>query len=150
MVFPDQSDRGSGNEIGNVAVSLPTRSHEKDSKTLRVDEKRFENGEKGCTLKQKRKHVDGVNERDTQCFSLIFPQEVSELQEQLADLMRHLETQQAIASAPDETRQVTLLSLFSIHCDRPSEGCLQRSLLSLSVCTARYRTNLVELAMLSK
>lgn len=33
-------------------------------------------------------------------------QEVSDLQEQLADLMRHLETQQAIASAPDETRQV--------------------------------------------
>ncbi|KAJ7388721.1 hypothetical protein OS493_035999 [Desmophyllum pertusum] len=32
-------------------------------------------------------------------------QEVSDLQEQLADLMRHLETQQAIASASDETRQ---------------------------------------------
>lgn len=32
-------------------------------------------------------------------------QEVTDLQEQLADLMRHLETQQAIASASQETRQ---------------------------------------------
>ncbi|XP_068678805.1 BRCA1-associated protein-like isoform X5 [Montipora foliosa] len=32
-------------------------------------------------------------------------QEVADLQEQLADLMRHLETQQAIACAPAETRQ---------------------------------------------
>lgn len=39
-------------------------------------------------------------------------QEVSDLQEQLADLMRHLETQQAIASAPDETRQVSKRSSF--------------------------------------
>lgn len=38
--------------------------------------------------------------------SSLILQEVSDLQEQLADLMRHLETQQAIASAPDETRQV--------------------------------------------
>ena len=41
--------------------------------------------------------------------SLIFLQEICDLQEQLADLMRHLETQQAIASVPDETRQVNLL-----------------------------------------
>lgn len=41
-------------------------------------------------------------------------QEVSDLQEQLADLMRHLETQQAIASASDETRQVSkTLSLLA-------------------------------------
>lgn len=38
--------------------------------------------------------------------SSLILQEVSDLQEQLADLMRHLETQQAIASAPEETRQV--------------------------------------------
>ncbi|XP_020613824.1 uncharacterized protein LOC110052042 [Orbicella faveolata] len=31
--------------------------------------------------------------------------ELSDQQEQIADLMRHLETQQAIASAPDETRR---------------------------------------------
>ena len=40
-------------------------------------------------------------------------QEVSDLEEQLADLMRHLETQQAIASAPDETRQVRKRYFFS-------------------------------------
>jgi len=45
-------------------------------------------------------------------FSLIL-QEVSDLEEQLADLMRHLETQQAIASAPDETRQVRKRYFFS-------------------------------------
>lgn len=39
-----------------------------------------------------------------------FPQEVRDLQEQLADLMRHLETQQAISNAPDETRQVIFIS----------------------------------------
>ena len=42
-------------------------------------------------------------------YSSLILQEVSDLQEQLADLMRHLETQQAIASAPDETRQVRKL-----------------------------------------
>ena len=42
----------------------------------------------------------------TDVFDSSLIQEVSDLQEQLADLMRHLETQQAIASAPDETRQV--------------------------------------------
>ena len=39
-----------------------------------------------------------------------FSQEVSDLQEQLADLMRHLETQQAISNAPVETRQVIFIS----------------------------------------
>lgn len=55
--------------------------------------------------------------------SLIIPQEISDLQEQLADLMRHLETQQAIASAPDGTRQVNLLCFESILsvCDRLSD-----------------------------
>lgn len=42
----------------------------------------------------------------TESYYWVTLQEVSDLQEQLADLMRHLETQQAIASAPDETRQV--------------------------------------------
>ena len=44
--------------------------------------------------------------------SSLILQEVSDLQEQLADLMRHLETQEAISSAPDETRQVGKRYLF--------------------------------------
>ena len=40
-------------------------------------------------------------------FHSIILQEVSDLQEQLADLMRHLDAQQAIANAPDKTRQVS-------------------------------------------
>ena len=58
--------------------------------------------------------LDGtLSPRDTHSVTLIFSQEVSDLQEQLADLMRHLETQQAIASASDETRQVINMHLFS-------------------------------------
>ena len=44
----------------------------------------------------------------------IILQEVSDLQEQLADLMRHLDTQQAIANKPDEMRQVSRHFSFSI------------------------------------
>ncbi|KAJ7388720.1 hypothetical protein OS493_035998 [Desmophyllum pertusum] len=55
-------------------------------------------------LKQTRQVTSRRNGEENS-FDSLFLQEVSDLQEQLADLMRHLETQQAIASASDETRQ---------------------------------------------
>lgn len=45
------------------------------------------------------------SEEKVQSLEAAKNQEVTDLQEQLADLMRHLETQQAIASASQETRQ---------------------------------------------
>lgn len=45
------------------------------------------------------------SEEKVQSLEAAKNQELTDLQEQLADLMRHLETQQAIASASQETRQ---------------------------------------------
>jgi len=60
-----------------------------------------------CLLENQKLWQEKVNqtEQKLQLEEAARKQEVSDLQEQLADLMRHLETQQAIASAPDETRQ---------------------------------------------
>lgn len=78
------------NRVGKLVTNL--KDEQELNRCLRDNQKLFQ--EKLSQTEEKLQLLEAAKK-----------QEVADLQEQLADLMRHLETQQAIASASEETRQ---------------------------------------------